>query len=233
MDQFIARIGALAFSQGTGRDKEKKKSSSTGKIMMHNRLTRRRILLTGSAAALTPTLLPAQSLTDDQGDQTPATVRNAPPVRRNTSAFQDQNWQDHFDTLGQGCLLADISSRAVHYWGPDGETYRLYPSSVPLTEDLTRRGYTKVVRKREAPDWTPTASMRERDPTLPAYMPPGPGNPLGTHALYLTWPAYLVHGTHDTRKIGRQSSSGCIGLFNSDIEELYALVDVGTQVLLL
>ncbi len=201
--------------------------------MMHNRLTRRRILLTGSAAALTPTLLPAQSLTDDQGDQTPATVRNAPPVRRNTSAFQDQNWQDHFDTLGQGCLLADISSRAVHYWGPDGETYRLYPSSVPLTEDLTRRGYTKVVRKREAPDWTPTASMRERDPTLPAYMPPGPGNPLGTHALYLTWPAYLVHGTHDTRKIGRQSSSGCIGLFNSDIEELYALVDVGTQVLLL
>ena len=201
--------------------------------MMHNRITRRRILLTGSAAALTPTLLPAQSLTDDQGDQTPATVRNAPPVRRNTSAFQDQNWQDHFDTLGQGCLLADISSRAVHYWGPDGETYRLYPSSVPLTEDLTRRGYTKVVRKREAPDWTPTASMRERDPTLPAYMPPGPGNPLGTHALYLTWPAYLVHGTHDTRKIGRQSSSGCIGLFNSDIEELYALVDVGTQVLLL
>ena len=201
--------------------------------MMHNRLTRRRILLTGSAAALTPTLLPAQSLTDDQGDQTPATIRNAPPVRRNTSAFQDQNWQDHFDTLGQGCLLADISSRAVHYWGPDGETYRLYPSSVPLTEDLTRRGYTKVVRKREAPDWTPTASMRERDPTLPAYMPPGPGNPLGTHALYLTWPAYLVHGTHDTRKIGRQSSSGCIGLFNSDIEELYALVDVGTQVLLL
>ncbi|WP_433989202.1 hypothetical protein SuNHUV7_35220 (plasmid) [Pseudoseohaeicola sp. NH-UV-7] len=201
--------------------------------MMHNRLTRRRILLTGSAAALTPTLLPAQSLTDDQGDQMPATVRNAPPVRRNTSAFQDQNWQDHFDTLGQGCLLADISSRAVHYWGPDGETHRLYPSSVPLTEDLTRRGYTKVVRKREAPDWTPTASMRERDPTLPAYMPPGPGNPLGTHALYLTWPAYLVHGTHDTRKIGRQSSSGCIGLFNSDIEELYALVDVGTQVLLL
>ena len=233
MDQLIARIGALAFSQGTGRDKEMKKPSSTGKIMMHNRITRRRILLTGSAAALTPTLLPAQSLTDDQGDQTPATVRNAPPVRRNTSAFQDQNWQDHFDTLGQGCLLADISSRAVHYWGPDGETYRLYPSSVPLTEDLTRRGYTKVVRKREAPDWTPTASMRERDPTLPAYMPPGPGNPLGTHALYLTWPAYLVHGTHDTRKIGRQSSSGCIGLFNSDIEELYALVDVGTQVLLL
>ncbi len=191
---------------------------------MPKNLSRRTMLITGGAALLTPSLLSAQDV--------PA-VRDAPAVRRNTSAFQDQNWQDHFDTLGKGCLLADISSRAVHYWGPDGETYRLYPSSVPLTEDLTRRGYTKVVRKREAPDWTPTASMRERDPTLPAYMPPGPGNPLGTHALYLTWPAYLVHGTHDTRKIGRQSSSGCIGLFNSDIEELFALVDVGTQVLLL
>ncbi|MFT5062556.1 MAG: L,D-transpeptidase ErfK/SrfK, partial [Polaromonas sp.] len=112
----------------------------------------------------------------------------------------------------------------------DGETYRLYPSSVPMTEDLTQRGYTKITRKRVGPDWTPTANMRERDPTLPAYMPPGPGNPLGTHALYLTWPAYLIHGTHDTRKIGRQSSSGCIGLFNGHIEELHTMVKTGMQV---
>jgi lipoprotein-anchoring transpeptidase ErfK/SrfK len=75
--------------------------------------------------------------------------------------------------------------------------------------------------------------MRERDPSLPAYMPPGPGNPLGTHALYLSWPAYLVHGTHDTRKIGRQSSSGCIGLYNKHIEELFGMAQVGAQVLLL
>ena len=40
----------------------------------------------------------------------------------------------------------------------------------------------------------------------------GPGNPLGTHAMYLTWPAYLIHGTHDTRKIGRRSSNGIIFL---------------------
>ncbi len=181
----------------------------------------RRAFLTASALTLaTPSLLLGA-------------VREQGTVPRNVSSWTMQSWQDHFDRLGQGAILADIRSRALHYWGGDGQTYRLFPSSVPLTEELTRRGYTEITRKRVGPDWTPTASMRERDPTLPAYMPPGPGNPLGTHALYLTWPAYLIHGTHDTRKIGRQSSSGCIGLYNEHIEELHGLVETGTQVRLL
>lgn len=49
-------------------------------------------------------------------------------------------------------------------------------------------------------------------------------------AGYLSWPAYLIHGTHDTRKIGRLSSDGCIGLYNEKIEELYAMCPIGTQV---
>jgi lipoprotein-anchoring transpeptidase ErfK/SrfK len=51
--------------------------------------------------------------------------------------------------------------------------------------------------------------------------------------MYLSWPAYLIHGTHDTRKIGRKSSSGCIGLYNEHVETLFDKVPVGTQVLLL
>ena len=100
--------------------------------------------------------------------------------------------------------------------------------SVP---ELTKRGYTEVVRKATNPSWTPTANMRERNPSLPQRIAGGAtGNPLGTRAMYLTWPAYLVHGTHDTRKIGRQSSSGCIGLYNQHVEELFELVQIGTQV---
>lgn len=151
-------------------------------------------------------------------------------VRRNISSFRRQRWQDHFQTLGKATLLADTTSRALHYWSADGEDYRLYPTSVPMSDEMTKRGYTEVVRKRVGPDWTPTASMRSRNPELPAYMPPGPDNPLGTHALYLSWPAYLIHGTHDTRKIGRRSSSGCIGLYNEKIAELFELVPVGAQV---
>ena len=187
--------------------------------------TRRRLLSLTAAALTAPALARAVPIAEGE--------RSGTAVRRNTSTFASQAWQDHFDSLGSGAILCDITSRALHYWGGDGETYRLFPTSVPMTEEMTRRGYTKIVRKRVGPDWTPTANMRARDPSLPAYMPPGPGNPLGTHALYLTWPAYLIHGTHDTRKIGRMSSSGCIGLFNAHIEELHGLVAVGTQVRLI
>ncbi|MBB93909.1 MAG: hypothetical protein CML68_04795 [Rhodobacteraceae bacterium] len=197
--------------------------------MSDKALSRRTLILTGAAALSAPALARAQS-TDAFPTDEPA-IRDQVPVQRNISSFSTQNWQDHFDELGVGCLLADITSRAVHYWGGDGTTYRLYPSSVPLSEELTKRGYTEIVRKTEFPSWTPTASMRERDPTLPVRMEGGePGNPLGTRAMYLGWPAYLVHGTHDTRKIGRQSSSGCIGLYNQHVEQLYPLVQVGTKV---
>ena len=152
----------------------------------------------------------------------------------NISSFRMPTWQEHFKTLKNGAILADLTSRAVHYWGEDGVTYRLYPSSVPLSEDLTRRGYTEVIQKVVNPPWRPTASMRERNPEWPDMVPGGsPDNPLGTRALYLGWPAYRIHGTHDTRKIGRRSSNGCVGLYNEHIEELFALTNVGTQVLLI
>ncbi|MEM9798569.1 MAG: L,D-transpeptidase [Pseudomonadota bacterium] len=187
--------------------------------------TRRRILQTlAPAAGLT---LAAPALALDQG------FRSAEQTRRNTSSFQMIDWRDHFGALGKATIICDTRSRALHYWNADGSDYRLYPTSVPMTEELTRRGYTEIVRKKVGPTWTPTASMRERDPTLPEFMEAGPGNPLGTHALYLSWPAYLIHGTHDTRKIGRASSSGCIGLYNDKIAELYDLAPVGTQVRLI
>lgn len=111
---------------------------------------------------------------------------------------------------------------------------RVYPTSVPLTDELTRRGYTEVVEKRENPSWAPTPSMRERNPEWPAFIPGGdPTNPLGTRALYLSWQYYRIHGTQDTRKIGRRSSNGCIGLYNHQIEEVYDRCPVGTQVKLI
>ena len=192
------------------------------------RLSRRRLI---AAAGAGLPLLAAPAVLRAQAPD--PLVQSAPAPARNIASFRRQDWRDHFDALRRGAIVCDTQSRALHYWSGDGSIYRLYPTSVPLTEELTRRGYTEVVRKKVGPDWTPTASMRERDPTLPEYMPPGPGNPLGTHAMYLSWPAYLIHGTHDTRKIGRRSSSGCIGLYNEQVAELFELVEVGTQVRLI
>ncbi|MFN4172410.1 MAG: L,D-transpeptidase family protein [Pseudorhodobacter sp.] len=189
---------------------------------MHSLPRRRFLALSGAGLALGAT--PLRAADGPQGE--------APPVRNNISVFRTVDWRDHFETLGVATIIADTTSRALSYWNADGSDYRVFPTSVPISEALTKRGRTQIVRKRVGPDWTPTASMVERNPEL-KYMPPGPDNPLGTHAMYLTWPAYIIHGTHDTRKIGRPSSDGCIGLYNEQIAELFAISPVGTQVLIL
>ena len=142
-------------------------------------------------------------------------------VRHNASSFRALDWKPYFSNLKNGAVLVDISSRALHFWTEDGETYKLYPSSVPLSEELTRRGRTRITRKVVGPSWRPTPRMLERNPEWPDFIPPGPDNPLGTHALYLSWQYYRIHGTHDTRKIGRRSSNGCIGLYNEHVAELF------------
>jgi hypothetical protein len=188
----------------------------------------RRNLVLGGIVGMIPLAAPAILRAEIPSPE----VAGPPVVRNNISSFVPQRWEDHFDSLGQGAIVADLVSRALHYWSADGTDYRLYPSSVPMTEDLTRRGYTEILRKKVGPDWTPTASMLKNDPSL-EYTPPGPTNPLGTHAMYLGWPAYIIHGTHDTRKIGRRSSSGCVGLYNEHIAALFAVAPIGTQVRLI
>lgn len=194
-------------------------------------LDRRGFLAASAAAAVGVVAAPAFAQTEASTVEMESAVTG--PVRHNISSFRVLDWQPYFASLTNGAVLVDTTSRALHYWSADGATYKLYPTSVPLTEDLTRRGRTEVVRKVEGPEWRPTPAMQVRNPEWPDYVPPGPDNPLGTHALYLSWQYYRIHGTHDTRKIGRRSSNGCIGLYNEHIEELFGLTKVGTQVLLI
>ena len=190
-------------------------------------MLKRRHFLAG-AASLSATTAFAQDAGDIDGIEPGASS----PTFRNSSSFRTVDWRPYFSNLKKGAILVDIDSRALHYWSEDESIYRLYPTSIPLSEDLTRRGRTKVVRKVEGPSWRPTAAMKLRNPEWPDYVPPGPDNPLGTHALYLSWQYFRIHGTHDTRKIGRKSSNGCIGLYNEQIADLFELAKIGTQVLL-
>ncbi|MFC7702688.1 L,D-transpeptidase [Plastorhodobacter daqingensis] len=189
----------------------------------------RRVFVGTGAAALAAAAMPAWA----QDGTTEMERSLSSSVQRNISSFRTLDWRPYFDSLRNGAVLVDLDSRALHFWSEDQSVYRLYPTSVPLSEDLTRRGRTEVIRKVEGPSWAPTPAMKLRNPEWPDFVGPGPDNPLGTHALYLSWQYYRIHGTHDTRKIGRRSSNGCVGLFNEHIAELYRLTNVGTQVLLI
>jgi lipoprotein-anchoring transpeptidase ErfK/SrfK len=168
-----------------------------------------------------------------QDNSTEMEPPNKGPIRNNISSFRMLDWQPYFTDTKKGAILVDTTSRALHFWSEDQSVYRLFPTSVPLTEDLTRRGRTEIVEKVVGPTWRPTPEMKKRNPEWPDFVPAGPENPLGTHALYLSWTYYRIHGTHDTRKIGRRSSNGCVGLYNEHISQLFALTQVGTQVLLI
>ncbi len=195
--------------------------------MSETKLSRRALLGAGAAALgglAAPGLLRAQTLPDYEPE---TSVRTA---RRNVMGFRVHDWRDHFDNLNKGAILCDTDSRALYYWSQDQSVQLVYPSSVPMTEEFTRRGVTHVTLKRFEPTWIPTPGMRERDPGLPEIVHPGPDNPLGTRAMNLSWQYYRIHGIDNPAKIGRRASNGCIGLMNPHVEYLYELVEIGTQV---
>jgi L,D-transpeptidase ErfK/SrfK len=188
----------------------------------------RRALL-GAAVALGSVALPALAQVAN-----PDVATDAGPIRNNISSFRMLDWRPYFTDTKKGAVLVDITSRALHFWSEDQSIYKLYPTSVPVSDDLTRRGRTQVVDKVVNPAWRPTPAMRERNPEWPEVIEGGSAdNPLGVRALYLSWQYYRIHGTHDTRKIGRRSSNGCVGMYNEHILELFGLAQVGTQVLLI
>jgi L,D-transpeptidase ErfK/SrfK len=197
---------------------------------MANGPINRRAILGGVVGAAGLAALPALA----QDGTTEFTTPASGAVRNNVSSFRILQWQDYFSNTRNGAILVDITSRALHFWSEDQSIYRLFPTSVPISEDLTRRGSTSVVQKVVNPPWRPTPAMKIRNPEWPDVVEGGASdNPLGSRALYLGWTYYRIHGTHDTRKIGRRSSNGCIGLYNEHVEELYEYVTIGTQVLLI
>lgn len=187
----------------------------------------RRTLLGAAAAGLGMSAVPGFAQDGSTEFEAKSTARN------NISSFRMLDWQPYFSDTRNGAILVDTMSRALHFWSEDQMIYKLYPTSVPLTEDLTRRGRTEITKKVVGPTWRPTPEMKKRNPEWPDFVDAGPDNPLGTHALHLSWTYYRIHGTHDTRKIGRRSSNGCVGLYNEHISELFDLTKVGTQVLLI
>lgn len=117
-----------------------------------------------------------------------------------------------------------------------GESQVVYtfPIGIGRVGWATPEGTTTITRVAKHPTWRPGPGVRrehaENGEILPAVVPPGPDNPLGSRAMYLGWPSYLIHGTNKPAGVGLRSSHGCIRMFPEDVEFLYELVRPGTKV---
>lgn len=133
-----------------------------------------------------------------------------------------------------GSLVVNLSEMRLYYvFGPGSS-----PAVVTFPVGIGREGFEtpvgtlRVVEKRVDPPWYPPPSIRAEDPDLPAVVPPGPDNPLGSRALRLSGGRILIHGTNRPFAVGRMASHGCIRLYPEDILRLYDLVPVGTPVVI-
>jgi len=137
-------------------------------------------------------------------------------------------------------VILNIATKRLFYYpeAADGEQQQVltYPIGIGRVGWETPLGATTVVSKAKDPSWWVPASVRQEhvelgDP-LPAVVPPGPDNPLGTRVLKLDMPGYLIHGTNQPYGVGMRVSHGCVRLYPENIELLYTLVGIGESVMI-
>ena len=141
------------------------------------------------------------------------------------------------DAPREGIVL-NVAAKRLFYYPPavNGEPTMVetYPIGIGREDWATPTGATTVVARTRDPVWFVPASIRrehaEMGDPLPAQVPPGPDNPLGSRVLQLGLPGYLIHGTNKPAGVGMRVSHGCVRLYPEDIEFLYDRIPVGTPV---
>jgi len=141
------------------------------------------------------------------------------------------------DTPREGIVLNVPEMRLYYYpTAKRGEPRVVvsYPVSIGRMDWQTPLGGTRIVTKTRNPSWRPPRSIKdaalaEGEP-LPDVIPPGPNNPLGTRALRLGLPGYLIHGTNKPFGVGMRVTHGCVRMTPEAIEAFFDRVKVGTRV---
>ncbi len=102
----------------------------------------------------------------------------------------------------------------------DNEVVKVYSVSTGANNS-TPVGTFKIVSKLIDPVWYKAGA---------AIPPESPDNVLGSRWMGFDLPSYGIHGTVQPDKIGQQVTSGCVRMRNSDVEELYKIVPMRTEV---
>lgn len=132
--------------------------------------------------------------------------------------------QDEFDQI----LLVRIGENKLYLY-EDGQIAREWTVATGQPEYMTPTGLYEVTELRYEPTWVnPAPDTWGAD--MPASIPPGPSNPLGVRAINWSAPAIRFHGTSAEYSLGYNASHGCVRMANSDVIELYDIVEVGTPI---
>jgi L,D-transpeptidase ErfK/SrfK len=133
-------------------------------------------------------------------------------------------------------IVINLAAMRLFYYRESKTTLSVstYPVGIGMEEKPTPMGQAYVDRKVIRPTWHVPASIaaahRRKGDILPPTVPPGPENPLGEYALYLSKSGYLIHGTNKPASIGLKATNGCIRLYPEDIKALYEKTPVKTPV---
>ncbi|MBU1087016.1 MAG: L,D-transpeptidase family protein [Candidatus Omnitrophica bacterium] len=105
----------------------------------------------------------------------------------------------------------------------DGELVKVYKIGIGR-DNSTPVGQFKVVNRIVNPVWYKTGAI----------VPAGSQeNILGTRWLGFSEPGYGIHGTVDNQPIQQQKTQGCVRMMNNDVEELFVIVPVGTEIVII
>ncbi|MCE3239409.1 MAG: ynhG [Gammaproteobacteria bacterium] len=131
-------------------------------------------------------------------------------------------------------IVINLPEMRMYYYPENSADVMTFPIGIGKVGKTIPIENTRIARKVVNPVWTPTPDIRqynrEQGIELPHQMPAGPDNPLGSYAIYLRIPTYLIHSTIFPESIGRRASFGCIRMNESDIKEFFPLVRPGTAV---
>ncbi|HJW30502.1 MAG TPA: L,D-transpeptidase family protein [Saprospiraceae bacterium] len=133
-------------------------------------------------------------------------------------------------------IVINLAAMRLFQFKGDSESMAVltYPVGVGTVERPSPTGQMYVERKATRPTWHVPASIakdhRKKGDPLPAAVLPGPQNPLGEYALYLSKSGYLIHGTNKPASIGLRATNGCIRLYPEDVKKLYENTPVKTPV---
>ncbi|HEX2049726.1 MAG TPA: L,D-transpeptidase/peptidoglycan binding protein [Actinomycetota bacterium] len=131
---------------------------------------------------------------------------------------------DAFDEV----LLLRIGENKLYLYD-DGRISRSWTVATGQPEYPTPQGVYEIIEKRYLPTWVnPDPDGWGKD--MPKEIGPGPDNPLGVRALRWSEPTINFHGTRAISSLGYNASHGCVRMSNSDVIQLYGLVDVGTPI---